>query len=298
MNVTPGEMTYFTWLEGKASTSSNLTRYLATLAEWWNAEFKIPSGAEELGIRKGVCALSNARGGELFVGVADGKELVGCSFTEQTLRQWLQQPRSTPGEWYVVDLNQSVRRIIPVPLGRKDSRIFVLEIVRTGQPAFVLLEGGELAMYIREGESSVKAGSLRALECSRHLSREEILVTLYEELKTLSDVIGGMFPGLAVDLGMSLPYLMKRLEDGSFYRLLTAEDKLIILGKAQGDTGYTGGVLQEVFEARRRYRSELGSTQGIAMGDMPIRLYDTQQRIKGSVGSFAGYLRRQGIKID
>ena len=153
-------------------------------------------------------------------------------------------------------------------------------------------------MYIRQWESSIRAGAFRALDWSRHLTREEILVTVYEELKTLSDVIGGAYPGLAVDLGMSLPYFTKRLEDGSFYRYLTDEDKLTILGKAQEDTGYIGGVVQEIFEARRWYRSELRATGEVAAGDMSIRLHDTRQRIKRCVDSLASYLRRQGIKID
>ena len=250
-------------------------------------------------MRKAVCALANSLGGEVFLGVSNDRRLVGTRLSEQGINQVLRQDGAYPGDWYVVDLTLVVGRVISVALGSLGGFVYVLEVRPPGLPVFVEEETKELSLYLRHGESSVKADAFKALEWGRKLTREEILRTCYLELKTLSRTVGEMNVGLAVGLGLTLPYLSSRLEDGTFYRMLTDEDTMFMLGRSKG-SGYEGGILQHLFEGRHRLQ------QILERGMHSVTQYDESKRILGtaselllrSVESFRNYVLRQGIAVD
>ncbi len=161
-------------------------------------------------------------------------------------------------------------------------------------PTMFLEEDGELSLYIREGESSIKATGVRALEWSRRTAREDLLRTCYLELRSLSKVIaGGMQIGIAMDLGLSVPYLTKRLEDGSIYRFLNEADQLQLLGENKGNVGYTGGAVHDIFQARYQIRRMHERHQT----DDEVRevLDRLREYVESRVQSFGRYLDSQGI---
>lgn len=151
------------WLAGEAATKLRLGEYVTSLGEWWNSEFKAATTDIDYGLRKSVCALANARGGEVFLGIEDDRTLGGTLTDETRLEQALRQPRATPADWYVVDLNLTVSHITSVNLaGPRGRRAHVLEVRPRGIPAFVLEGPNELSLYIRQGSSSVRANGFKA----------------------------------------------------------------------------------------------------------------------------------------
>jgi len=291
--------TFWTWLEGRVPDEKEFSKYLATLGEWWNSEFKAAVGQGDYALRKAVCALSNTRGGEVFLGVSNSRELVGTRLTEQGISQLLRQDGAQPGVWYVVDLTFVVRRLMPVALSSVGEFLYALEISPPGLPVFLKEETKELSLYLRQGESSVKADAFKALEWNRKLTREEILRTCYMELKTLSRTVGEMSVGLSVGLGLSLPYFSSRLEDGTFYRLLTDEDTMFLLGQSKG-SGYQGGVLQDLFETRHQLQQilERGMHTRTQYDESRTILGNASETLSRRVESFRNYLLRQGIAVD
>ncbi len=295
----PGMTTFREWLAGRGPTQEELSKYIGGQGEWWNPEFKATVDEGDYVLRKAVCALSNARGGEVFLGVSDDRRLVGSRLTGQKIKQVLQQERAHPGVWYVVDLTLPVSSIMPIPLEPTRGFAYVLEVTPVGLPVFLREESGELSLYLREGESSVKANSFRALEWSRNLTREQILRTCSLELKTLSRTVGEMNVGLSADLGLTLPYLSSRLEDGTFYRYLTDEDAIFILGRSKGG-GYEGGVVQDLFEARHRVQQVLSRDIVSAASYEEVRniLRNANEQLSHRAESFRNYLKRQNIAVD
>lgn len=300
INLPPSQVAgFWVWLEGRASNERELSKYIVTLGEWWNSEFKAAVDHGDYVLRRAVCALANTRGGEVFLGVSNDRKLVGTRLTEQSINQVLRQDGAHPGVWYVVDLTLVVRRVMPVPLGSVGTFVYVLEVRSLGLPVFLREETNELSLYLREGESSVKADGFKALEWSRKLTREEILRTCYLELKTLSRTVGEMNVGLSVGLGLTLPYLSSRLEDGTFYRMLSDEDTMFMLRRSKG-SGYEGGILQDLFEVRHRLQQIIErGMHTITQSDESKRILgDASERLSRSVESFRNYLLRQGIPVD
>ena len=292
---------FFEWLAGRTASEATLSEYLASSGEWWNSEFKAASEDVDYSLRKAVCALANTRGGEVFVGVRDDRTISGTTRTGQQLGQVLKQSAAPPGEWYVVDLTRAVFRIVPVPVGVASPRrfVYVLEIVRVGLPVFVFEKPATLSLYLRHADSTELANSFHALAWSRDLTREEILRTCYLELKTLSRVVTEMFAGMAMGLGLNLPYMTKRLEDGTFYRYLTDEDITFILGRVRG-SGYEGGIVRWVFETRQKL--EIMRRQGMNRGEEYRETDDVlrsaREDIPRSAESFKRYLEDHGIAAD
>jgi hypothetical protein len=178
--------------------------------------------------------------------------------------------------------------------------VHILEVKPQGIPAFLLEDHRELSLFIRQGESSVKANSFKAIEWQRNVSREEVLRNCYLELRTLSRTIGGINLGLAVNLGLTVPYLTKRLEDGTLYKLLTDDDLLFLLGRAQGQNSYTGGIYQDLYEARYEITKEMN--MGMARHETDDAIHEILQRagesLRSRTESLRSYLERNGIAAD
>jgi len=294
--------TFREYLAGRPAGEELLANYLSALGEWRKSEFKAAAEAGDAVIRSAVCAIANTEGGEVFVGVSDDGKTPGTSMSEQQVSQLLRQAHAPPGNWYVVDLTRVVHSILAVPVGSESGgkRVHVLEIRRPGMPVFVREDDGSLAFYYRQGESSRRANSFEALEWNRRIVREDMLRTCYLELKTLAKVVGENYPGLALGLGLRLPYMMRRLEDGSFYQAMTDEDLLFILGEATG-SGYRGGVVRAVFEMRYRLEQQLqrsGMDTVAAFEESRNILRNAAETLSNCADSFRNYLGRQGIVVE
>ncbi len=91
------EQTYVEWLgeSGAQNSEESLRRYLSLISdEDWRSEFKhaaTRSDARYFQVRKAVCALANARGGEVFLGVTDDRRIVGTSISSEQLTEVLAQ---------------------------------------------------------------------------------------------------------------------------------------------------------------------------------------------------------------
>ncbi len=288
-------------LGGKQPTEAELTRYVSSIGEWLNSEFKAATTDIDHGLRRAVCALANARGGEVFLGVRDDRTAVGTDLDELRIAQVLRQERAKPGDWYVVDLGQVVNAITPIQLpARAGKRVWVLEVRPPGVPAFVIEDDGTLSLFVRRGDSSVRANSFSALDWSRSVAREEILRTCYLEVRTLSRTIGGMYIGLATHLGLTVPYLTKRLEDGTLYKYLSEEDLLHLLGRAEGDTRFSGGMYQELFQAKYRIERILNLNKDNYQVDNEVRevLLRAEETLRSRAESFRKYLDQGGIAVE
>ena len=289
-------------LAGRQATEELLTQYISSLAEWRESEMKAAVEDVDFPLREAVCAIANSGGGEVFLGLGNDRTIIGTGVTEQRLTQVLQQANAPPGDWYIVDLTRVVHHVLTIPLPAPSSKrfVYVLEVTRPGLPLFVHEENNELSLYLRHGESSIRANSFSALEWGRNLTREEILRTCYLELKVLSRLVSEMFAGMAIGLGLTLPYLTKRLEDGTFYQYLTDEDIIFILGRARGGGGYEGGIVRWVFETRRNL--EVMRRQGMDRGEEYRETDDilrtARESMPKSADSFKRYLEDYGIAAD
>ncbi len=295
------ESSFRGWLAGKKATEQRLIEYLASVGEWWNSEFKAATTEIDYGLRKTVCALANTDGGEVFLGVQDDKSLTGTDVNGDRIEQILRQEKARPGDWYVVDLNEAVSQTFPITLAKRSGkRVHILEVKPPGVPAFVLERDNELSLFIRQGGSSVKANSFKALEWQRKVTREDLLRNCYLELKTLSRTVGGMHLGLAANLGLTVPYLTNRLQDGTIYKLLTDEDLLFLLGRARGRSGYEGGIYQDLFEARYEITKEMNMGMERHEVDQSIEeiLDRAGESLRNRAESLLYYLHRNGISAD
>lgn len=303
-----GMTTYHEWLRELSPDDKNLHDYLGTLTgEYWNSEFKAAEIDVDFGVRKTVAALANARGGEVFLGVRDDREAVGTEVSIDRLTQVLKQERANPGIWYLVDLNQPVRRSIRVPLGVAGKAVYVLEVAPAGLPVFVLDSQRVLNLYVRRGASSELRNGFGALEWNRQVSRESILRTCFLEFETLAQRIEPN-PNLGPDLGLptssfgsTLPYLVRRMEDGSFYTHLTMEDRVTLLGRHNPDSSHSPGFLGRFLRlesvARRVLeRMEAGGRDPYTYWpEAQQQLSSEFQMILADVDGFKRYLKSQGI---
>ena len=293
--------TFREWLAGRSPSEKDLSDYISALGEWWKSELKAASEDTDYALRKTVCAFANTEGGEIFVGVGNDRAVTGTTLTDQRLAQVLRQEKGPRGEWYVVDLTRPVRNVTPVAVGPTSTQkqAYVLEVARVGLPVFLLEKDGELSLYVRQGESSIRANSFSALAWNRGLNRQEILRTCYLEMKTLSRAVGEASPGIAVGLALSLPYFTKRLEDGTIYRYLTDDDLVFLIGRAHGN-GYEGGNVRDVFETR--HKLDMMQRQGMNRGEEYRELDDilrsAHEDMTRRADDLKGYLKSQGIATD
>jgi Putative DNA-binding domain len=247
--------TFRAWLATRSANATLLEQYVQSIgAEWWTSEWKASEDQVGFGVRKTVAAMANGRGGELLIGVKDDKSVPGTTAILQQLEQELTQPLAQPGSWYVVSLLRPTRYLTEVDLSAVSAgrRAFVLEIVPLSQPSLVREDDGSLALYLRSGSSSVKAAAFRALEWSRESSRERLLLGIYREFQTMVKQVRiayGYDIRLAAGIHPRLPLLVRALQDGSFYELLSDEDIRALLGqRTASQSGDTGGFLSNYLE--------------------------------------------------
>lgn len=221
-----------------------LRRYVDGLgAEWWQSEFKTCELDVGYGLRKSVAAMANGRGGEVFVGVTDTKEVRGSAAPVQRVEQELAQRGDGSGDGFLIDLNQTVGFLTAVPASGSTTA-YVLEVSPSPLAALVLEPGGgEASIHVRRSASSVKLDGVGALRWSRELSRERLLLAIFREFRTMVQQVRiAVNHDLRVDSGFlpRLPLLGRSLENGSFYDLLSEADIKELLGRRtssqQGDT--------------------------------------------------------------
>ncbi len=139
------------------------------------------------------------------------------------------------------------------------------------------------------------------------MTREAILRTCYLEFKTLArriepDIRLRWDLGLPVpSFGSALPYLIRRMEDGSFYTYLTEEDRVMLLGeKKQG--GYSPGLLGRFLGLESNVRRVLDRLA--KQGKEPFGHWDEVQMqleissIPTDVDGFRRYLEGKGIAFE
>jgi hypothetical protein len=256
---------YRDWLANRSPTESSLREYLDHLpTEGSSLEFKAAEERLGLGVTKSVAALANGPfGGELFLGVTDDRRLVGTTASQQQIEQHLRQENAPPGDWYVVNLNIAVQWITPIQLAGPDAqrRAFVMDVASLAIPAFVLDDDRKLVLYLRTGSNSVRASSRDALEWNRRSTRAKLLLTILHEFETMvRQVRIGSGWDIRVGAGIDprLPFLVRSLEDGTFYNYLSDNDIVTLLGRRtpsqQGDSqGFLNRFLDLAEQVNRTY---------------------------------------------
>jgi hypothetical protein len=298
--MSPGdhEESYRSWLKGEAPTAENLQTYVASLDEGWNSEYKAAANDDRMNIRKAVAALGNTAGGEVFLGVANDKTVQGTLLKSNELTDILKQSGAQPASWYSVDLNDAVVDSLTVTLskGTKPRHAYVLTVARLGVPVLVD-EGGELKLYLRRRDQSVPASGFEALGWNREVNREYILRTCFKEFRSVVNHVDFNFPQALIGRGWELPFLGRRLEDGSIYNFLLEQDMEVLFGKRQPGGAISRGVISRFFsirlelvEIRRRPDANKRlSDWAVSYG----KSWDTQ--FQEDLRAFAEYLRGEGI---
>ncbi len=158
---------------------------IITLGEGYKAEFT--TTLEEEDVAKTLCAFSNSKGGNLFIGIRDSGEPVGVRDRYNELTK----------------IDRALTHLIPKPdvsvqaVTFKKSEIIVLEVREGKNKPYFTSVGGELQVFIRSGSDNITATkkevkafmNTRKTHPSTHknLNRDEtILFNLFEQEKRLS----------------------------------------------------------------------------------------------------------------
>jgi hypothetical protein len=296
--VTPLEIgpTFRSSLAGALPTEKALSLFLQSRpAEWFQSELKSCERTVDHGVRKTVAAMANGRGGELFIGVSDAnRSLCGSEIRQQELEQVLQQPLAPPGDWYVVDLRTVIGPPIPVSLTAAGRWAYVLEVAPSAVPVAVLEADSSLAIWAREGSSTVKLTGFSALRWSREASRERLLLGIYLEFRTMVRQIRiSVNYDLRLGTGIwpRLPYLVRSLEDGSFYRLLSESDISKLLGRRSASgQGDESGCLARFLDLEERVAL---TQQRIASNGRPVH-----EVIRETIAELQDYPRQLEMDLE
>ena len=159
---------------------------IITLGEGYKAEFATIL-AEENAVAKTLCAFSNSKGGNLFIGIRDSGEPVGVHDRYSELTK----------------IDRALAILIPKPdilvqaVAFKKSEIIILEVREGKNKPYFVNTGDELQAFIRSGAENIPATKkeLKAFINNRkafpstykNLNRDEmILFDLFEQEKRLS----------------------------------------------------------------------------------------------------------------
>jgi hypothetical protein len=159
-----------------------------------------------------------------------------------------------PAEWYIVDLTRAVATLDEVDLEPRvpGRRAFVLSVEPVPSPLLVRENDGNLTLFLRSGSSSESAAGVKALAWNRLASRERLLSGIYTEFRTMVHqvrIAHGYNVRTGAGLPARLPLLVRSMEDGSFYRLLSESDIGELLGRrSTSRTGDTQGYLSRFLE--------------------------------------------------
>jgi hypothetical protein len=301
----PTQSTYYEFIQtrGENPSRENLTAYLAAIpTEDWGAEFKsaVNDTADFL-LRRPVAAFGNHAGGELFIGVTDGRDLAGTSIGKEEFYHRLSQegPR---GDWYILDLSVLALRTTPVLLngGRQ---ILVVEVKRGVMPALVIdRERGPL-WFERRGGSDHELTSYEAVEARRRFVRGELLLQLFREFENAVRAIPDFPPNLGpvAPRYFRLPRFASCRLDGSITSVLTEEDRNFLLVSAMSATGPSApGILLAFLDEGERIDIDAGRQMA---GIQPYQyvgneLRMARGRLHGEVVRFAEYLRPLGVPVS
>jgi len=287
----------------KPVTEAVLREYLDRIGtEWTSLEFKAAVAQSDAGVRRAVCGLANTEGGELFMGIGDAREVIGSEMEADKLSQTLTQPDSPRSPWHVADLTMTVRMpFYEIPIGSDGRRVFILTVRDPGIPALFWSDERQLELYERRGRSQARLSGPQALDWTRRKSRSRMLLRCYKEFDTLSRRLDFqmMYP---TDFAMGLPYLLQSMNDGTFYEVLTDEDRESLLGRASPSGGGTRGFLGDFLELGQRVRRVQARLdgQGRPRGELWREsefsniFWDLQSRRK----EFRAYLSTQGISLS
>ena len=313
VGITVDMETFRTFLKGRPATEPLLRSYLDSLTtEWTSREWKAALDGADYTIRKTVCAGANADlppGSclEFFIGVKDDRSTEGTDLKPEDCEKLLRQDGAPRGDWFESDLNHAVVDLRQVPLGSGEKRVIVLEVAPTGKRFFLREKGQqeELVLYYRSGGSSRRAGSFEAIRLDRRSGRTEILRNCYLELKVMSERINESY-----DWPLGLPYLDSRLRDGSFYRVLTEDDRQAILGHAThggrgigiGFSGFLLAYERRIQELRSRWlASQVGEDdtgQEIAWSPLRRTYEEAWTQLADNLQKFRDYLAKNGVTAE
>lgn len=277
----------------------SLKAYIEVAPGEWNRELKLCAEDVDYGVRKSVAALGNDRGGEVFVGVTEAREIRGTDVASERIAQVLHQENALRGAWFVTDLTRAVREVTPVPVG--DGRTaFVLEVVQQSLPLLVQDKQGKLWLHVRNGSESARLSGFEALEWYRSRRRAEVLRTIYEELKLMSErfVPFNLFPPT---LSPPLPYFMEMARSGELYRYLEPEDLLVLLGGPSGNSRRQGFLepLLDFLRKAEAVAAEVGPGRLTTLEDTPrgLDFANFGSGLKSAVTQLRNYLVRVGIQV-
>lgn len=296
------------------ATPRLLSDYLvASGPEWWSSESKeaVSDLGDMVGPRKSVAALANRYGGEVFLGVANDGSVAGTAVTWEQVEAALQQPNAPRSVAYVSDLTYAVR-VPPVVLevagGRSALRVYVVEVIQQSVPVYtwdVNLRRFDLFVRFAGGTRNLRA--VEALDWLQERTRARVLRTIYLEFDTVSR-IAVHDQDYSVGFTPVMPYLQKCLEDGTFYTVLTAEDRKQLLGEALqgarsgGSVGFVGGLLRlsKTMEISRRILMSSYPEWHLQKIEDSLWTWHSNKwnELKQSREGFKTWLAGQGIRLE
>jgi Putative DNA-binding domain len=295
------------WLRAKGQQQSvdHLEAYLAhnARAEGWTSEFKASARDADYGVREAVAALTNARGGEVFVGVDDDGRVSGSTVTREAINETLRQSRATPALWRITDLMQVTANTTEVSLPDGSGQAHVLEVRPYDRPAFVLDENQELILPIRSGSDTKILHAATAIEWYALHRRADVLRACHRELITFSLQIS-QHRALPEGLPDPLPYIQSIVEDGTAYNVLTTADRSAIFG-AGAENSRTGGAVDSYYRAVRLVRHTLSSRPAAARNQAIRDILGLQgefsnlgAEVLASIEALKAHIRSQGFTTE
>lgn len=298
---------YREWLATvqRANSSDELKLYLKTTAtsEGWQSEYKAAAHDPDFGMREAVAALSNARGGEVFIGVDNEGEVIGSPVTLDTLNSTLQQVKANRAPWRITDLLLVVVQITRVPVQTGSTGAYVIELRSYDLPCFVLEGSDRLTLPVRSGNSTLRYDCASAIEFHLARRRSVLLRACLAELKTFSLQLS---QHRALDDGLPdpLPFIHSIVQDGTAYTILTESDRTAIFG-AGSATGRASGAVDTYYRAVRRIRHVLEnsptSERNVPVRSLPVvgqEFGNLETDVQTRASEFENYIRAQGISTD
>jgi hypothetical protein len=294
---------YPEWLTAKqlTNTASSLELYLQDVrTEGWRSEFKAATNNADFGVREAVSAFANARGGEVFVGVANSGSVDGSIVTLENLNQVLRQSGAARGDWYETDL-LNVSEVLPVSFPAGAKWAYVIQVRVPDKPVFVFQDGRYL-MAVRSGSDSFSTvDSREAMEWFRKWRRGDILRKSHAELSLYLGQLS-LHRQLPDGLPDRLPFISKVSEDGTLLSFLTAEDVTTLLGRGVPNGGRAGGVVDLYYGVLGWAKAEL-ARRPIANRFLPLRdlgaasagYGNLDGEISAKLTTFAAYIQIQGF---
>jgi hypothetical protein len=300
--------TFREWLGTRSPTVPLLEEHLRGLGgEWLRTEHKAATEDIEFGLRRAVCALHNTRGGDVFLGVRSDRSVASTAVAVERIRQVLSQGDvRPPNDACIVDLNPAIRSVLEVEDGIH--RAVVLEIARTGKVGLLVDEHNKFQLCYRRGDETLEADAGKVIEWYRLARREELLVSIYRELKAYSMRIRP-WTYLPEFPAPSLPFLAARMADGSLYTLLSDDDLIAVIGgrkdtKDGVNPGFVHGYLSLVRQVTQFYVREgmdpatVTLEQALQTRSSGTSIGDYQTDLANRLREFRSWLLAQGILVD